>query len=106
MPLRSHRGNIFISGEAWRLFKEAHPEQDFSDFWLEISLKFSMDCFDLSSFFLFRKGEGSIATNSRSSKFVKTEPLSPITTDIDFAYASDVAEKSSLEPGHVVELSF
>jgi hypothetical protein len=51
MPLRIHRGNMFFSGEAWRLFKEAHPEQDFSDFWLEVSLKFSMDCFDLSSFF-------------------------------------------------------
>jgi hypothetical protein len=32
MPLRIHRGNIFVSGEAWRLFKEAHLEQDFSDF--------------------------------------------------------------------------
>jgi hypothetical protein len=51
MPLRIHRGNVFVSGEAWRLFKEAQPEQDFSDFWLEASLKFSIDCFDLSSFF-------------------------------------------------------
>jgi hypothetical protein len=46
---------MFVSGEAWRLFKRAHPEQDFSGFWLEASLKFSMGCFDLSSFFLFRK---------------------------------------------------
>jgi hypothetical protein len=38
---------MFVSGEAWRLFKEAHPEQDFSDFWLEISLKFSIGCFGL-----------------------------------------------------------
>jgi hypothetical protein len=106
MPLRIHRGKIFVSGEAWSLFKEAHPEQDFSDFWLEFSLKFSMDCFDLSSFFLLRKDEGSTATNSRSSKFVKMEPLRPITTNLDFAYASDVAENSSREPGHVVELSF
>jgi hypothetical protein len=43
---------MFVSGEEWRLFKRAHPEQDFSDFWLEASLKFSMGCFDLSSFFL------------------------------------------------------
>jgi hypothetical protein len=106
MPLRIHRGNIFVSGEAWHLFKEAHPDQDFSDFWLEISLKLSMDCFDLSSFFLLRKDENSTAANSSSSKFVKTEPLSPITTSLGFAYATDVAEYSSREPGHVVELSF
>jgi hypothetical protein len=34
------------------------------------------------------------------------EPLSPITDELDFAYASDVAEDNSREPGHVVELSF
>jgi hypothetical protein len=34
---------------------ETHPEQDFSDFWLEVSLKFSINCFDLSSFFLLRE---------------------------------------------------
>jgi hypothetical protein len=34
------------------------------------------------------------------------EPLSPLTTGLTCAYASDVAEKSSREPGHVVELSF
>jgi hypothetical protein len=45
---------MFVSGEAWRLFKRARPEQDFTDFWLETSLKFSIGCFDLSSFFLFR----------------------------------------------------
>jgi hypothetical protein len=106
MPLQIHRGNMFVSGEAWSLFKEAHPELDFSDFWLEVWLKFSMDCFDLSSFFLLREDESPTATNSSSSKFVKTEPLNPITTGLDFAYASDVAENSSCEPGHVVELSF
>jgi hypothetical protein len=51
MPLRIHHGNMFVSGEAWRLLKEAHPECDFSDFWLDISLKFSINCFDISSFF-------------------------------------------------------
>jgi hypothetical protein len=50
-PLRIHRDNMFVSGEAWRLFQEAHPNQDFSDFWLEVSLRFSIGCFDLSSFF-------------------------------------------------------
>jgi hypothetical protein len=88
------------------LFKEVHPEQDFSDFWLEVSLKFSMDFFDLSSFFLLCEDESPIAMNSSSSNLVKTEPLSPITTELDFAYARDVAENSSREPGHVVELSF
>jgi hypothetical protein len=88
------------------LFKEAHPEQDFSDFWLEASLKFSMSCFDLSSFFLVQKDENSTAVNSSSPRIPKTEPLSPITTGLDFAYASDVVENNSREPGHVVELSF
>jgi hypothetical protein len=55
MLLRIHRGNMFVSSEAWRLFQEAHPDQDFSDFWLEVSLRFSMDFFDLFSFFLLRK---------------------------------------------------
>jgi hypothetical protein len=65
-----------------------------------------MDCFDLSSFFLLREDENPTATNSSSSMLVKTEPLGPITTGPDFAYASDVAENSSRESGHVVELSF
>jgi hypothetical protein len=88
------------------LFQEAHPEQDFSDFWLEVSLRFSMGCFDLSSFFLLRKEAGSNAANSSSTKIPKTEPLSPIASELDFAYASDIAEDNSCEPGHVVELSF
>jgi hypothetical protein len=97
---------MFISGEAWRLFQEAHPDQDFSDFWLEVSLRFSMDCFDLSSFFLLRKDENSTGANSSSSRIPKTEPLSPITTGLDFAYASDIVEDNSHDPGHVVEFSF
>jgi hypothetical protein len=97
---------MFVSGEAWRLFKQAHPEQDFSDFWLETWLKFSMGCFDLSSFFLFYNKEGSAPATSRSSNIPKTEPLSPNANALDFAYASDVAEDDSCKPGHVVELSF
>jgi hypothetical protein len=88
------------------LFKEAHPERDFSDFWLEVSLKFSITCFDLSSFFLLHEDVSPTATNSISSRVLKTEPLSPITTGLDFAYASDVIENNSRDPGHVVELSF
>jgi hypothetical protein len=106
MPLRIHRGNVFVSGEAWRLFKEAHPEQDFSDFWLEASLKFSIGCFDLSSFFLLRKDKNPTTANLGPSQIPKTEPLSPITSGLDFAYASDIVEDSSREPGHIVELSF
>jgi hypothetical protein len=83
MPLRIHRGNMFVSGEAWRLFQEAHPDQDFSNFCLEVSLRFSMDCFDLSSFFLLRKDENYTTKNSSSSKIPKMEPLSPITTELD-----------------------
>jgi hypothetical protein len=97
---------MFVSGEAWRLFKRAHPEQDFSDFWLEASLKFSMGCFDLSSFFLFRKKERSASATSRSASIPKTEPLSPLAGASDFAYASDIAEDNVCKQGHVVELSF
>jgi hypothetical protein len=97
---------MFVSGEAWRLFKEAHLEKDFSDFWLDVSLKFSINCFDLSLFFLLREDESPIATNSSYSRVLKTDPFSPITTGLDFAYASDVVENNSHDPRHVVELSF
>jgi hypothetical protein len=97
---------MFVSGEAWRLFKRAHPEQDFPDFWLEASLKFSMGCFDLSSFFLFRKKRRSASSTSRSGKIPKMEPLSPLAGASDFAYASDMAENNVCKPEHVVELSF
>jgi hypothetical protein len=97
---------MFVSGEAWRLFQEAHPNQDFSNFWLEVSLRFSIGCFDLSSFFFLRKGDSSSAANSSSSRIPKMEPLSTITDELDFAYPSDIAEDNSREPGHVVELSF
>jgi hypothetical protein len=106
MPLRIHPGNMFVSGEAWRLFQEAHPDQDFSDFWLEVSLKFSIGCFDLSSFLLLREDENRTAANSSSSEVVKMGPLSPITTGLDFTYASDIVEDNSRDPRHVVELSF
>jgi hypothetical protein len=95
---------MFVSGEAWRLFSQAHPEQDFSDFWLEASLKFCMGCFDLSSFFLLRKKVRSVPPPS--AKILKTEPLSPLADASDFAYASDTAEANVCKPGHVVELSF
>jgi hypothetical protein len=106
LPLRILRENVIVSGEAWRLFKETHPERNFSDFWIEVSLRFSINCFNLSQFFLLREDESSTAANSSSSKILKTEPLSPITTGLDFAYASDVAENNSRDPGHIVELSF
>jgi hypothetical protein len=85
MPLRIHRDRMFVSGEAWRLFKQAHPEQDFSDFWLETSLKFSMGCFDLSSFFLFCKKESSAPATSCFANISKEEPLSPIADALEFA---------------------
>jgi hypothetical protein len=97
---------MFVSGEAWHLFQKPHPEQDFSDFSLEVSLRFSMGCFDLSCFFLVRKKESSSAANSSSSRIPKTEPLGPIADELDFAYASDITEDNSHKPGHIVELSF
>jgi hypothetical protein len=36
IPIRIHRENQVISGEAWWLFKEAYPDQDFSDFGLKL----------------------------------------------------------------------
>jgi hypothetical protein len=42
LPLRIHHENQVVSGEAWLLFKDAHPDRDFSDFWLEVLLKFSI----------------------------------------------------------------
>jgi hypothetical protein len=78
-----------VSGEAWRLFKETHPERDFSDFWLEASLNFSINSFDLSSFFLLCDDFTLATTASSSWSFVKTETLSPKIGEYDFAYASD-----------------
>jgi hypothetical protein len=105
LPLRIHHG-IVVSGEAWRLFKDAHPDRDFSDFWLEVSLKLSICSFDLSTFFLLREGDTRTAAISSSSNLVKTDPLSPSTDVHDFTYASDVVEDNSRDPGHIVELSF
>jgi hypothetical protein len=97
---------MFVGGEAWHLFKRAHPEQDFSEFWREASLKFSIGCFDLSSFFLLRKRVRSASSTPPSAKVPKTEPLSPLADAPDFAYASDTAEDNVCKPVHVVELSF
>jgi hypothetical protein len=65
-----------------------------------------MNCFDLSSFFLLRNDESPNAVNSSSLRVLKTEPLTPITTGIDFAYASNVAENNGHNPVHIIELSF
>jgi hypothetical protein len=106
LSLRIDHGNQVVNSEAWRLFKEAYPDRDFFDFWLEVSLKFSICSFDLSTFFLLREGDSPAATASSSSKVLKTEPLSPSTDGHDFAYASDVVENNSRDPGHIVELSY
>jgi hypothetical protein len=66
---------MVVSGEAFRMFKETHPERDFSDFWLEVSLNFSINSFDLSSFFLLRDDFTPATAASSSRSFVKTEPL-------------------------------
>jgi hypothetical protein len=64
---------MVVSGEAWRLFKETHPERDFSDFWLEVSLNFSINSFDLSSIFLLCD-DFTPATTASSSQRI---PLAP-----------------------------
>jgi hypothetical protein len=104
--LRIHRGNQVVSGEAWRLFKEAYPGHDFSDFWLEVSLNFSICSFDLSSFSLLRDGNTPAAATSSSQSLVKTEPLSPKTDEYDFSYASDIVENNGRDLEHIVELSY
>jgi hypothetical protein len=95
-----------VSGEAWRLFKEAYPERDFSDFWLEVSLNFSICSFDMSSFFHLRDGYTPTTAASSSQSFVKTEPFSTKTGEYDFTYASDIVENNGRDPGHIVELSY
>jgi hypothetical protein len=95
-----------VSGEAWRLFKEAYLERDFSDFWLEASLNFSTRSFDLSWFFIQHDGYAPATKVSSSQTFEKTEPLSPNTSDYDFAYASDTVENNGRGLGHIVELSY
>jgi hypothetical protein len=74
------------------------PRARFFRFWLEVSLHFSINSFDLSTFFLLHEDDSPAATTPSSQSFVKTEPLSPITTGLDFAYASDVVENNSRDP--------
>jgi hypothetical protein len=97
---------MVVSGEAWRLFKETHLERDFFDFWLEISLNFSINSFDLSPFFLLRDDLTHATATSSSRSFVKTEPLRPKISEYGFAYASDIVESNGRDPGHIVELLF
>jgi hypothetical protein len=77
IPLQIHRQDQVVSGEAWRLYKEAHPECEFSDFWLECCQYFSLCSFQLSWFFLQRDGYALTSEASSSCPFMKTEPLSP-----------------------------
>jgi hypothetical protein len=106
IPLRIHHGNQVVCGEAWRLFKEAYPECNFFDFWHEACQDFSMRSFQLSWFFLQRDSYALATEASNPRTFVKTEPLSPKTSDYDFAYASDTAEHIGRNPGHVVEVFY
>jgi hypothetical protein len=95
-----------VSGEAWRLYKEAHLGCKFSDFLLYCCQYFSMRSFQLSWFFLYRDGYALATEASSSRPFVKTEPPSPISDDCSFAYASNVAENSGRNPGRIIELPF
>jgi hypothetical protein len=65
-----------------------------------------MRSFQLTWFFLQHDGYALATKASSSQTFVKTEPLSPKTADYNFAYASDTAENSGRNPGHIVEHSF
>jgi hypothetical protein len=104
IPLRIHCGNQVVSGEAWRLFKEVYPRRKFSNF--ECCQDFSMRSFQLTWFLLQRDGYAFATEASSAQTFVKMEPLIPKDDDYNFAYASDTAENSGRNPGHIVELSF
>jgi hypothetical protein len=65
-----------------------------------------MRSFQLSWFLLQRDGYALANEASSSGTFVKMEPLSPMTDDCHFAYASDTAENSGRNLGHIVKLSF
>jgi hypothetical protein len=65
-----------------------------------------MNNFNLSTFFLLCEDDSPAAMASSPSMVLKTEPLSPITTGLGFAYASDIVENNSRDPGHIVELSY
>jgi hypothetical protein len=65
-----------------------------------------MRSFQLTWFFLQRDGYVLATEASIPRTFMKTEPLSPKTDDYDFTYASDTAENSGLNPGHIVEISY
>jgi hypothetical protein len=95
-----------ISSEAWQMFKEAYPDRDFFDFWLEASLNFSIRSFELSWFFLQREDCDLAAEALIPRTFVKTEPPSPNTSDYDFAYASDTIENNSRDLVHIVKFSY
>jgi hypothetical protein len=106
IPLRFHRQDQIVSGEAWRLYKEAHPGCKFSDFLLLYCQYFSTCSFQLGWFFLYCDGYALATEASSSRTFVKTEPLSRISDDCDFTYVCDVAENRGRNPDHVVELPF
>jgi hypothetical protein len=93
IPLRIHRQDQIVSGEAWRLYKESNPDCKFSDFWTYYCQYFSMCSFQLSWFFLQRGSYALTSEASSSHSFVKMEPLSPISGDCSFAYASDTIEE-------------
>jgi hypothetical protein len=102
-PLRIHHQDLVVSGEAWRLYKEANPGCKFSDFWLKCCQCFSMSGFQHSWFFLQRDGCTLTSEALGSRSFVKTEPLNPIIGDCSFAYASDIIEERGHKPGRIVE---
>jgi hypothetical protein len=50
IPLRIHRQDQVVSGEAWRSYKEAHPRCKFSNFGLECCQYFLLRSFQLVGF--------------------------------------------------------
>jgi hypothetical protein len=63
-----------------------------------------MRTFQLSWFFLQCDGYALATEASSSRPFMKTEPLSPITGDCSFAYASAIAKIRGRSLGRIVEL--
>ena len=107
LPIRIHRQDVIVSGESWRLYREANPSGSFQEFWTSCCQYFFLHSFPLGWFFLAHD-KFAIANVDASDPpaIVKMEPPSPLASDDGFAYACDVAEGRGSKPGHVIELPF
>jgi hypothetical protein len=84
---------VMASGASWHLYREAYPEKSFRDFWMICCESFSMHSFPLGWFFTPRDDFVVSKLEEDVVRSVKTEPLSPLAADDNFAYVCDIAEQ-------------